>query len=221
VRRYPVIPLAGAVMAVTILASCGTGAGRAGSSAASKLSTRTPNALSTITGAPSSTVPGFPPEQATGAVEITLTASDLTTIGDLYANETGFTACAVSPVPGQFYEALISATGLKWAFGTMQPAPGCTVISNGEPVSPYGTWPFGNIAARKALFMQQPGGPWTFNSVGSNPFPCPADLNIPGRTPGPGTPYVPLAVLNAVGVRWSTSPNCSKDVYVPTPTGAP
>jgi hypothetical protein len=164
-----------------------------------------------------STVPGFPPEQPSGAVEITPSAADLDAIGNAYARFTYFTRCQVEPVPGQLRVAVITATGVRWAFGPMQTAPGCTVLHDGQPANPMTLYPFDG-PEDKAVFTKKPGGTWTVNWFESYPFPCPADLQVPYQTPGPGNPFVPLAVLNAVGVRWSTSTRCNGPLeYIPPP----
>jgi len=132
-----------------------------------------------------------------------------------------FTDCVVTPVSGQMQAALITATGVKWAFGPLQPAAGCTLIRSGSPVSPYLTYPFKGVTS-KAVFTEQPGATWTVNWFESDPFPCPADLSLPLQSPGRGTPFVPLAVLRSVGVPWSNSPKCNTALqYIPDPPGGP
>jgi hypothetical protein len=220
-------------VAVVVLAACSAKPSRAATSVGER-STATPTAstevpsstspvTSTTTNVTPSTVPGLPPEQPTGAVEITPTAADLTAIGSAYASFVFFDACPVEPVDGKLEAAEISATGVKWAFGPMQPAAGCTIMSDGKPQSPYLAYPFGDTVASKAVFTEQPGGTWKVNWFESDPFPCPADLNHPWLSPGPGSPAVPLAVLNAVGVRWSSSPKCNTALeLIPLPPqGAP
>jgi hypothetical protein len=161
-----------------------------------------------------STVPGLPREQPSGAVEITPTVADFTAIGSAYATFVGFTECAVEPVRGQLHVAVITGTGVKWAFGPMQPVVGCTTMSHDVRVSPYLAYPFHNTPENAAVLTEQPGGAWRVNYFESDPFPCPADLNHPWLTPGPGSPTVPLAVLNAVGVPWSSSPKCNTALEV-------
>lgn len=168
-------------------------------------------------------MPGFPPEQPGGAVQITPTAADLAAIGAAYVHFTGWTYCPLSPVAAQLKVAEITGTGVKWAFGPMEAPAGCTVMSDGAPHSPYIFYPLSDGAARNGIFSEQPGGEWMMNSFESIPFPCPADLNRSYQTPRSGTPFVPLAILNALGVRWSNSPLCNgPGQYIPAlPPGAP
>ena len=222
VGRSWFVPLV-AVLAL-VLAACTTDPSREASSSTTTTRTpsTTPQAPSRTTVTPStsritpSTVPGLPPEEPTGAVQFTPTAADLAAIGNAYAQFTGFSHCPVEPVSGQLKAAVITATGVKWAFGQIQPAAGCTVINDGKRYSADIAAPFSDADYRKAVFTEQPGGTWSLNWFESNPFPCPADLRLRYQTPGPGTPYVPLAVLNAVGVPWSSSPKCDTPLeYVP------
>jgi len=213
------MPLVAAILTTMVMAACSTGAKRAVTSSTTKVPTTTEAASTTSIDATPSSVLGFPPEKPTGAVEFTPTAADLTAIGDTYAQFTGFVECSVEPVPGQMKAALITATGVKWAFGTVEPTAGCTSLY-GTLQSPYRAFPFGDVTDRGAVFTEQPGGSWRVNWFESNPFPCPADLNRRYQTPGRGTPFVPLAVLNAVGVPWSSSPKCNGPLqYVPEGPG--
>jgi hypothetical protein len=159
------------------------------------------------------TPPSRPPssEPANGAVRITLSATDRSAIGNDYAQATAFNQCAVEPVPGQLKAAVISATGVAWAFGTMEPD--CRIVRDGQRISPSQMFPFGAIPDNAGVFEKQPGGAWHINWVESDPFPCPPVSSRPDGTPGPGSPMVPLAVLNAVGV--SYAPGCDH-VYIPT-----
>lgn len=218
------------IAVVTTLAACGAGSNarvKAGvTSSSPTTSSESPSSTApapssttgpTATEVTPSTVPGLPPEQPTGAAAITLTSADLTAIGVAFAQFTSFTACAVQPVPGQMKAAVVTATGVKWAFGPLQPVAGCTVNVDGAPVSPYRTPPFGGEGTSSAVFTDPPGGTWQVNWLESDPFPCPADLNKTRLSPGPGSPAVPLAVLNAVGVLWSSSPKCNTaSEYIPT-----
>jgi hypothetical protein len=218
-RHAWVISIGATLVALSALGACTAGAKRAATSTGSKKSppTEVPPAKSTVT---PSTVPGFPREMPTGAVEIIPTPADLTAIGNAYVDFTGFSHCGVEPVPGQMKAAVIKATGVKWAFGSIQPVPGCTVVVGGKPTSPDVLAPFSDADYRRAVFTDQPGGVWRLNWFESDPFPCPADLRLRYQTPGPGTPYVPLAVLNAVGVPWSSSPKCDTPLeYIPDALG--
>jgi len=238
--RVPILLLAGGMA----LAGCGTGsgaqiqtkssaggttttAGSPNSTRVTSVATSTTTATSTTaqeapstTQVPPSTVPGLPPEQPTGAVEITPTTADLNAIGTAYATFIGFTGCPVEPVPAQLHAAEITATGVKWAFGPMQTQPGCTVIQDGKPTNPMTLGPISNPPENAAVLTQKPDGTWTVNWFESYPFPCPADLLHPRLSPGPGSAAVPLAVLNAVGVTWSNSPKCNTALeYLPPPAG--
>jgi len=185
VRRDGSISLAAVVMAVMVLAACGDGGRHAATATAmaaptTRFAPTTTAALSTRTGVTPSTVAGLPTEQPTGAVEITPTAADLSPIGMAYATFVGFVACPVEPVPGELHAAVITATRVKWAFGQMQPMPGCMIVSNGAPPQgPYLAFPFGDVTDRGAVFTEQPDGTWRVNWFESDPFPCPADLTYP------------------------------------------
>jgi hypothetical protein len=101
----------------------------------------------------------------------------------------------------------------------MESQPGCTVNQDGQPANPMTMGVF-DTPQNAAVFTEQPGGAWKVNYFESNPFPCPANLLHPRLTPGVGSPAVPLAVLNAVGVAWSNSPKCNTAAeYIPPPPG--
>jgi hypothetical protein len=198
------MPLIAILMAVSVLASCSTGKERT-----TATTTETP-----------STVPGLPQKKPTGAVEFSPTAADLAAISDAYVQFTGYSDCPVETLPGQMKAAVITATGVKWAFGALQPAAGCTVINDGKQYNPYLAAPFSDADDRKAVFMEPTGATWQLNWFESNPFPCPADPNHPRSLPGRGSPGVPLAVLNAVGVPLSTSPQCNTPLeFIPDAPG--
>ena len=160
---------------------------------------------SSTTVAPSST----PAEPSNGAVALTPSSSDVTEIGMSFSQFADFTGsnCKVVPVPGTLKAATISSSGVNWAFATMMPASDCTIKdSSGNVIDPNSVAPFGgSVAQRSGVFEQQPGGAWTMNSFESQPFPCPPPA---GSSPGYDQPFVPLAVLNAVGVSYASSSGC-------------
>jgi hypothetical protein len=223
VGRDRFIALVAVILTTMVVAGCSAGPSRtATSSTAGSTSTKpslTTDVPSNTTDVTPSTVPGLPPEKPAGAAAFTPTLADLIAIGDAYAQFTGFVDCSVEPVPGQLKAAVITATGVKWAFGKMEPTAGCASLY-GTLQSPYLAFPFGDITDRGAVFTEPPGGTWTINYFESNPFPCPADLRHPRLSPGLGSPSVPFAVLNAVGVPWSTSPKCGTPLeYIPEAPG--
>ena len=188
--------------------------------------TSTPSSLpfptNTVILIPSPVVPGPPlpssgvPDPATGAVAITLTSADNSAIGTAFAQWTAYvdqTKCPVRPA-STLDAAAISATGVEWAFGVMEPKPGCTVTDeNNNTVNANTDSPFdGGASFSTGVFEKQPTGSWTMNSYESIPFPCPDKPGAAFNEPGPTRPYVPLAVLNAVGVPYASG--CA-NMYTP------
>ncbi len=145
---------------------------------------------------------GSPIRQSpTGAKSIILSAADCQALGAAYSDLSGFSDCPVLPMPGTVKAAVITATRVEWAFGLMESQPGCMpTAGDGTKFDPNDGYPFAAGSMRGGVFERQPGAPWQMNSFQSNPFPCPA-LN----TPGNDNPYVPLAVLDAVGVSYAPS----------------
>jgi hypothetical protein len=109
---------------------------------------------------------------------------------------------------------MISATGVDWAFGTMEPKPGCTYTQDGNQVDPSTAYPFGTSPS--GVFEKQPGGAWVMNYFETVPFPCPDFPGTAEGTPGAGQPWVPLAVLNAVSVPYASS-GCTSLYEPPAP----
>jgi hypothetical protein len=190
--------------------------------------TSTPSSLpfptNTVIVIPSPVVPGpsFPssgvPDAATGAVAITLTSGDNSAIGTAFAQWTSYedpTECPVQPA-STLDAAVISATGVEWAFGLMEPKPGCTVTEDGKTVNANTDSPFdAGVSESTGVFEKQPSGSWTMNSYESTPFPCPDKPGAAFNEPGPYRPYVPLAVLNAVGVSYASG--CANMYTQPQP----
>jgi hypothetical protein len=162
--------------------------------------------------------PSYPPstgvETSTGATAISLSATDLTAIDTAFSDWTGFVqwGCAVQPAT-TLDAAVITATGVEWAFGQMEPEPGCLATQAGQKFNPAEAPPFSTgQATSSGIFEKQPNGSWTMNYFESDPFPCPD--HPPAEAPGPDAPFVPLAVLNAVSVPYASSSACAS-VYVP------
>ncbi len=154
-------------------------------------------------------------EAATGAATYTLSPSDSTAIAQAFAAYAHYSFCPVQIVPGTFRAATVASTGSVWAFGTLEPLPGCTVaFSTGQRIDANKVAPFGGgVSGSSGIFELQTGGSWVMNSFESFPFPCPP---IPGKSPGPGNPWVPLAVLNATSVSYAPSNSCA-NAFTPSP----
>lgn len=111
----------------------------------------------------------------------------------------GADTCLTVPAPGTLLEAVVSASDVKWAFGRIEAKPGCKAIgANSGTYNANSRYPL-IFPYNRGVFEKQRGGSWSLNYVESLPFPCPAT-----RAPGSGNPFVPLAVLNAVGVHYAT-----------------
>jgi hypothetical protein len=132
-----------------------------------------------------------------------------------YVHYAQWEGCSVHQVPGTFKAATVAATGVSWAFGKFAPQSGCTVIAGNQTYDANRAYPFGVQTGDTGIFEKQPRGVWEMNSFETDPFPCPADISDAGRTPGPGNPYVPLAVLDAVGLHWVTG--CDHATTAPLP----
>jgi hypothetical protein len=222
---------AAGILAGTMLVGCGSMSREgavASTTAPAGTATTTPIAsVTTIGSAPvPTTPPGIEPassstiapvpavgERATGAIAFSPSSSDNVAIGEAFSLYANYSACQVQPVPGSLKAATISATGVRWAFGAMEPALGCTVkFSTGQTIDANSVYPFSSGTAQKSgVFEEQAGKAWVMNSFESNPFPC---APAPGERPGFGNPWVPLAVLNAVGVAHASSSGCSS-AYTP------
>jgi hypothetical protein len=110
-------------------------------------------------------------------------------------------ACPVHPVPNTLKAATVTATGISWAFGKLEPQSGCLLTAgDGTKLDPHRAYPFGTLTGSTGVFEKQPGGPWVMNYWESAPFPCPDNTAVPYLTPGFDRPYVPDAVLTAVHV---------------------
>lgn len=156
----------------------------------------------------SSTSTSVVTDQPTGATALSLSPSDLWLVSVAYQNFSRF-PCAVTPVRETVRSAAVPATGAEWAIATMQPRSGCTV--NGQNVDPNQV--LGGGPERAGVFEKQSGGSWQMNWFETEPFPCPPNLAVRISTPGPQSPYLPTAVVRAMGL--SFSPKCSAAVFVP------
>jgi hypothetical protein len=225
VRVRGIHALIGAIAAAT-LSACGSNAasteGAPTSTVASlTVPTTAPSANGTTATQPHTPIPG--PE--TGARPITLTAADQQAIVSAYQLWSGFdNVCQVLPVPGTLKAAVIEAIGVKWAFGTFRPAPGCKLkFSDGEPIDPYKASPFALEGGDTGIFEQQPGqqpadggpiGSWEMNYFETTPFPCPDDLSTPSGTPGYDNALLPRSVVNALHLHYAGG---CKNAYAPDP----
>jgi len=165
-------------------------------------------------------------QPASTAVAISLTANDQAELGQAYTDFTGLAQLfdsgppytdpfPVQAVPGTLHAAVITATGVRWAFARMEPKPGCTWKMDGRRINPLHAGPFAGGATSAGVFEQDPGGPWIMNYFETYPFPCP-DLHPPvadGHGLPTDSPWVPPAVLTAVGVPYA--PTGCNTVYIP------
>jgi hypothetical protein len=158
-------------------------------------------------GPPTSARPEHPTgtDPPSGARAFVPSKADQAAMSAAYGNFVNGTACPVQLVPGTLHAAEITATGVKWAFGRMESKPGCSTLSDGLQVDPNTESPFDGADTDAGVFEQQPGGPWAINWFESVPFPCPADPRYDTKSPGPGEPYVPRSVLDAVHVPYAPS----------------
>jgi hypothetical protein len=141
-------------------------------------------------------------DPSTGAVPLALTGHDYAEIEAQYKQWDRFQFCPIVAEPTTFRAATITATGVAWGFGTFQPQPGCTYLNaQGQRVDPVQNGDF-LPAWSGGVFEREPGAPWMMVSFRSTPFPCPVN---PGDTPGPNRPWVPFAVLKAVGVHYAST----------------
>jgi len=225
------------IIAAGALAACSSGAGapihagpHSATSGSASTTTPSPFPTDTIIYTPDPSLPqvSFPSTGVTdapsGAVAISLSTSDTAAISNAY---TSFTAlaqlwggppytsvpCPIEVVPGTFRAAVITVSGVRWAFGRLRPKPSCMLGSGASRIDPNKAYPFGTgSAASSGVFETTPGGTWMMNYFESFPFPCPDNPGAPQGNPGPGRPLVPLAVLNAVGVPYASG--CG-NVYIP------
>ncbi len=143
--------------------------------------------------------PPRPPEPTTGAVAFKPTAADVAGIVDAYLQFTRYIertggGCPVQAVPNTLNAATVTATGISWAFGRLEPQSGCDA---------HLAYPFAIKTGDTGVFEKQPGGPWVMNYWESDPFPCPDNTAVLYLTPGIDRPYVPDAVVSAVGVHFA------------------
>jgi hypothetical protein len=133
----------------------------------------------------------------------------------LFSEWSGFTFCPIVAIPSTFQAAVISATGVTWAFGHVESQPGCTMKnSDGQEVAPISLGELAPPYYDAGVFERQPGRPWVMNAYESDPFPCPDNPAYDWGTPGFNLPWVPLSVLNAVGVAYAKS-GCDNAVTEP------
>ena len=177
---------------------------------------------------PTTAVAPNPPvsQAAASAVAISLTANEQAKLGEAYISFTGLDELfdsgppytdpfPVQPVLGTLHAAVITGTGVRWAFARMEPKPGCTVKMDGRRINPVHSGPFAGGATSAGVFEQDPGGPWIMNYFETAPFPCP-EIHPPvadGHGLPTDSPWVPPAVLTAVGVPYART-GCNT-VYIP------
>jgi hypothetical protein len=215
-----------AVLAALSSTGCGSGVvARTGVSAtpptlsASTIFFGTPPTLA-VPPTTSSTPHPATPEPTTGAVALTPTPADLTDFAKAYVQLSRYNACPVQAVASTFMAAVVQATGTGWAFGQLEPKPGCSINDAGQAIDARTAFPFGAKPYDTGVFEKQPGGAWVMNWWESSPFPCPDNTAVPQDTPGHGHPFVPTAVLTAVGVPFAAG--CDTNLYVPPyPRGMP
>lgn len=161
-------------------------------------------APTTIGSGVTATTAGVLRQSSGGAVKTSLSSGDIAEIDTDYQSYLGsfFSECPVAPVTGTLHAAEISATGTLWAFATFAPTQSCRVLLDGKEVDPYSVYPLVDRAGNAGVFEKISGEAWVMNSFESNPFPCPA---LVGHPPGDGSPFVPLAVLEALNVKYAKS----------------
>ncbi len=169
-------------------------------------------------------IPSLPPTTApavqatddpTGASPVALTDADYMAMESLFSQWSGFTSCPIVAIPSTFHAAVISTTGVTWAFGKVESQSGCTVKDiSGQDVAPISLGELAPPYYNGGVFEKQPGGNWVMNSYESDPFPCPDNPAYSWGTPGFDLPWVPLSVLNAVGVAYAPA-GCANAVTQP------
>ena len=204
------------MLAVLVLA--GAACGRVGHAVSSpesaQISTETTIPAWQLPGGGLHTIPtpggGLPPPEPprngiddlpTGAVALQPSGADIAGIVAAYETFTGYSLCRIRPVPLSLKVARVIASGIRWAFGRFQPLAGCTIDVHGRRIDALREAPFAMFGGAAGVFEKDPGKQWVMNWFESVPFPCPDDPSDTRYAPGPGRPYLPLAVLRAVGVQ--------------------
>lgn len=165
---------------------------------------------------PTTTLPPAPSvtDSPSGATKLSLSQTDISEIVQAYESWTQFRGnCTLVPVQGTLKAATIAASGISWAFGQFAPPAGCTVQLSTGTADIISSHAFDNsLPHDSGVFEKQGGGSWQMNYYESVPFPCPDNLSAYGHSPGYDTPYVPLSVLNAVGVSYASG---CENIFIP------
>lgn len=142
-----------------------------------------------------------------GATVLTPSASDLTSLSNAFHAAYDFpSTCPIVITPGS-YKFASDDNGTRWAFARFSPAPSCSLISGGKPVTdfahvpPFNNDPTGQTAITVRYTFERPDdGSWQVNTGSGRPFPCPAPNGTP---PGTGNGSFPKPVLQAWGLSYA------------------
>ncbi len=177
-----------------------TGATSASSSDQSPVPTTASSGTTT-----SSVSPPAVPNPPSGATATTLSSSDMTDIASAFESFARIPpSCQVAVVSGSVKAATVLATSTTWAFLRVAPTSTCRISAVDPTADPKTAYPFALPGGDTGIFQRVASGAWSMNYFETVPFPCPPNTAL-GESPGPGSPIVPLSVLNAVRTSYASS----------------